>query len=452
MRLTAVTATHLVALILCVEKVTSKCTKTCASCVPCRRSCGPDEVASPVGVRQQDNFCKPKLTNPSELNKLRECLCKPGYLRNAWGKCVRKEDCYSCLHKANMDFNYCSSSCPTDLLGCSSTETAAFYALEAAPARRDTAGSLQEDHAYAPTSAPSVLRRPLQHVPALIKSTQLENPLKCVRIDECPGHESSRCRGRHQTYTTCKPRCPATCASNATRICLAGCAGEGCVCKTRLRHPQRKSFDVRTSPRLSSQAHDVHRSRSSVHDVQITLPALVLGQWTSSMHGRLRWITHLYVSAVISAHRDHSSALVLIRSSRRASLVVLPLAWTMVIVRALLTARGKDAFVKKGISNFRRTRLSASAWKYVNLWQISGAPVRIKLTLPANLAAPPHARTSELANALRNVRVEDASAKMGLYNCEQIHLSVYGGRIANRARGIVLERTKSTRLVSQAVP
>nr|XP_037272281.1 uncharacterized protein LOC119164235 [Rhipicephalus microplus] len=226
---------------------------------------------------------------------VRGCACAPGYSRlSPGGPCVRPDQCpigspapAPTCPGPHQIYTACPSPCPI------------------------TCANLKNP----PTACPAICGdRHCVCVPGYLAVQ--ENPLKCVRIDECPGHESSRCRGRHQTYTTCKPRCPATCASNATRICLAGCAGEGCVCKTRLRHPQRKSFDVRTSPRLSSQAHDVHRSRSSVHDVQITLPALVLGQWTSSMHGRLRW-SGLRVQARLCAVASQTFSL---RPARQVSL------------------------------------------------------------------------------------------------------------------------------------
>uniref|UniRef100_A0A224YHH5 TIL domain containing protein n=1 Tax=Rhipicephalus zambeziensis TaxID=60191 RepID=A0A224YHH5_9ACAR len=268
MRLTAVTATRLVALILCVGKATSKCGQVCTSCVPCRSSCGPDEEATPAGVRQQDDFCKPKLTSHSELNKLRTCLCKRGYVRNAWGKCIRREDCYSCRHKANMDFNYCSSSCP-ETCGVHEQKNCSILCVRGCacapgysrlspggpcvrpdqcpigpPAPAPTCPGPHQIYTACPSPCPITcanLNNPPRACPAICGDRHCvcvpgylaaqENPLKCVPIDECPGREPRRCRGHHQRYTTCKPRCPATCAINGTRICLAGCAGEGCVCR-----------------------------------------------------------------------------------------------------------------------------------------------------------------------------------------------------------------------------
>ncbi|KAL1467607.1 hypothetical protein MTO96_026001 [Rhipicephalus appendiculatus] len=268
MRLSAVTATRLVALILCVGKATSKCGQVCTSCVPCESSCGPDEEATPAGIRQQDDFCKPKLTSPSELNKLRTCLCKRGYVRNAWGKCIRREDCYTCRHKANMDFSYCSSSCP-ETCGVLEQKNCSILCVRGCacapgysrlspggpcvrpdqcpigpPAPAPTCPGPHQIYTACPSPCPITcanLNNPPRACPAICGDRHCvcvpgylaaqENPLKCVPIDECPGREPRRCRGHHQRYTTCKPRCPATCAINGTRICLAGCAGEGCVCR-----------------------------------------------------------------------------------------------------------------------------------------------------------------------------------------------------------------------------
>uniref|UniRef100_A0A6G5A4Z8 Putative scavenger receptor cysteine-rich protein n=1 Tax=Rhipicephalus microplus TaxID=6941 RepID=A0A6G5A4Z8_RHIMP len=61
---------------------------------------------------RKDTFCKPELTIAAELHKLRKCVCKPGYVRNAWGHCVPVQDCAKCKKWPNADYNECEGTCP----------------------------------------------------------------------------------------------------------------------------------------------------------------------------------------------------------------------------------------------------------------------------------------------------------------------------------------------------
>uniref|UniRef100_A0A224YKZ8 TIL domain containing protein n=1 Tax=Rhipicephalus zambeziensis TaxID=60191 RepID=A0A224YKZ8_9ACAR len=61
---------------------------------------------------RRDRFCKPWITSPAEVFKLRRCVCQPDYLRNAWGHCVKESACKKCFYERNADFNGCSPSCP----------------------------------------------------------------------------------------------------------------------------------------------------------------------------------------------------------------------------------------------------------------------------------------------------------------------------------------------------
>ncbi|KAH7933813.1 hypothetical protein HPB49_017505 [Dermacentor silvarum] len=141
---------------------------------------------------------------------VRGCACAPGYWRAyPHGPCVAPSECpsgaplpspISCPGPHQV-YTACSSPCP---ITCAN--------LNNPPTRCPAACG--DQHCVC---APGYLALQL-------------NPLKCVRIDECPGRER-RCPGRNQKYTTCKSRCPATCAINRTRICIAECAGEGCVCR-----------------------------------------------------------------------------------------------------------------------------------------------------------------------------------------------------------------------------
>ncbi|XP_070383123.1 mucin-6-like isoform X2 [Dermacentor albipictus] len=59
-----------------------------------------------------DTFCNPELTHPSELIKLRHCLCDAGYVRNAWGTCITFKECEMCKAVPNQEFSDCASACP----------------------------------------------------------------------------------------------------------------------------------------------------------------------------------------------------------------------------------------------------------------------------------------------------------------------------------------------------
>ncbi|XP_050048105.3 zonadhesin-like [Dermacentor andersoni] len=265
MQLAAFTATCIVALFIYVDQATTTCTRPCTTCTT---TCGPLEVPTPAGTRAQDHFCKPSVTCQNEVNRLRVCVCKPGYVRNAWGHCIRKEDCCSCRRAANMDFNPCSSSCPKTcgvpenkdcsrlcVRGCACAPgywRAYPHGPCVAPNQCPSGAPLPSPitcpgphQVYTACSSPcpitcANLNNPPTSCPAACGNQHCVcapgyvalqlNPLTCVRIDECPGRER-RCPGRNQKYTTCKSRCPATCAINRTRICLAECAGEGCVCR-----------------------------------------------------------------------------------------------------------------------------------------------------------------------------------------------------------------------------
>ncbi|XP_049511823.1 serine protease inhibitor swm-1-like [Dermacentor silvarum] len=74
-------------------------------------SCSSEE--KPAGETPiKDTFCKPELTHPSQLNKLRHCLCGTGHVRNAWGICITLEECEMCKAEPNHEFSKCETACP----------------------------------------------------------------------------------------------------------------------------------------------------------------------------------------------------------------------------------------------------------------------------------------------------------------------------------------------------
>ncbi|KAL1439472.1 hypothetical protein MTO96_010162 [Rhipicephalus appendiculatus] len=74
------------------------------------RECGNDEVVLPRP--RKDSFCRPELTSDVHLLKLRKCVCKPGYVRNAWERCIPDKHCMRCKKWPNADYHTCEIACP----------------------------------------------------------------------------------------------------------------------------------------------------------------------------------------------------------------------------------------------------------------------------------------------------------------------------------------------------
>uniref|UniRef100_A0A6G5A7Y8 Putative scavenger receptor cysteine-rich protein n=1 Tax=Rhipicephalus microplus TaxID=6941 RepID=A0A6G5A7Y8_RHIMP len=133
----------------------------------------------------------------------RGCVCKNGFvqLRADPLVCVRREDCQSSpghCPGANQEYSSCKSSCP---LTCSDNGPR--------PCTFQCAGQ-----------------------GCVCKQGFVElqnNPLICVRRDQCPARPQ-QCPGPNQMFTTCKTRCPERCSDKSPRACTADCAGQGCVC------------------------------------------------------------------------------------------------------------------------------------------------------------------------------------------------------------------------------
>lgn len=222
-----------------------------------RPTCGPNEVFCQNGRPRQDRFCKPRLTHPALLFRLRWCVCKPGYVRNAWEQCIEQQDCSQCRHEENMDFNPCSSACPEIcgrprpqfctlqcVTGCA-CPPGFVRAFPNGPCitHRLCRGRCPGRHQFfsaCKSACPATCKNPFPQCHKMCAGygcvcqpgyVMVKNkPLTCVRLDQCPGFQR-RCPGPNQVFTTCMSRCPATCSDNGDRACPAVCSGVGCVCR-----------------------------------------------------------------------------------------------------------------------------------------------------------------------------------------------------------------------------
>uniref|UniRef100_A0A224YFL9 TIL domain containing protein n=1 Tax=Rhipicephalus zambeziensis TaxID=60191 RepID=A0A224YFL9_9ACAR len=82
------------------------------NCTNCGNvKCGENEVFV-TGKARRDEFCKPFYTPITMLEQPRQCVCKPHFVRNSWGECVPKKNCFRCKSRLQKDWHLCSSSCP----------------------------------------------------------------------------------------------------------------------------------------------------------------------------------------------------------------------------------------------------------------------------------------------------------------------------------------------------
>uniref|UniRef100_L7LTL7 Putative bitil peptide n=1 Tax=Rhipicephalus pulchellus TaxID=72859 RepID=L7LTL7_RHIPC len=161
-----------------------------------KRKCRPNEEFLRAYYPRHDVFCKPWLALPSEVNKLHWCICKQGYVRNAWGVCISMTDCLSCKDKPFQDFNHCGSKCP---LECGK------------PMQKKCSSGCATGCSCAPGNVlhPSDNRT-------------------CVPGYLCP----PQCP-RFSSFQICTPVCEATCDLPKPRECRTRCHNGKCVCLPR---------------------------------------------------------------------------------------------------------------------------------------------------------------------------------------------------------------------------
>ncbi|XP_070382988.1 tenascin-X-like isoform X2 [Dermacentor albipictus] len=158
-----------------------------------RFQCNSDEVLLRSYVPRLDRFCKPWLALATELYKHRWCLCKEGYVRNAWGDCISHRECNSCASERHSDFNGCSSACP---LVCGKPEPQICT-------RQCVVGC---------ACAPGYVLDPWGKRP-------------CVTVAGCP----PKCP-RYSSFQLCKSNCAPTCNGPRQDICAMTCNNGECVC------------------------------------------------------------------------------------------------------------------------------------------------------------------------------------------------------------------------------
>uniref|UniRef100_L7LQZ0 Putative bitil peptide n=1 Tax=Rhipicephalus pulchellus TaxID=72859 RepID=L7LQZ0_RHIPC len=97
------------------------CTTIIVAAIFCKFVSGQEYAGSPqcgclevpaTSSRQRDKFCRPHMTIASERHKHRNCVCRPGLVRNSWGDCITKQECTSCKCFRDRDFNVCGRECP----------------------------------------------------------------------------------------------------------------------------------------------------------------------------------------------------------------------------------------------------------------------------------------------------------------------------------------------------
>uniref|UniRef100_A0A131YPA9 TIL domain containing protein n=1 Tax=Rhipicephalus appendiculatus TaxID=34631 RepID=A0A131YPA9_RHIAP len=166
---------------------------TGAQYVEYRLQCDSNEMRVWSYLPRLDRFCKPWLTLGTELFMYRWCLCKKGYVRNAWGDCISIRECMSCANERHADFNACSTACP---LVCGKPEPQSC-------ARQCEVGC---------ACTPGYILDPWGKMP-------------CIPAATCP----PKCP-RYSSFQLCTSNCEPKCDGPTQNICVMTCDNGACVC------------------------------------------------------------------------------------------------------------------------------------------------------------------------------------------------------------------------------
>uniref|UniRef100_A0A131YQY0 TIL domain containing protein n=1 Tax=Rhipicephalus appendiculatus TaxID=34631 RepID=A0A131YQY0_RHIAP len=157
------------------------------------RKCRYFEVALPTP--RKDVFCRPELTSAVHLDELRKCVCKPGYVRNAWGACIPDKHCMQCKKWPNADYHTCESACPL------------------------TCGKPM------PTMCALKCRLGCACPPGYVRGSGKK--FECISVKTCP----PKCQP-NSTFELCKSGCEPRCSKPAPKDdCVPKCRNGGCVCE-----------------------------------------------------------------------------------------------------------------------------------------------------------------------------------------------------------------------------
>lgn len=159
-----------------------------------RRKCQHPERHVRLWARR-DTFCNPKLTMPVFLEKKRHCVCKNGYVRNAWDRCITKEECRSCDPELKQDFNPCGSACN---ITCQ---------------RPIPVHCRNKPCVVGCTCPPGYVRQPGN------------NKKGCIAANTCP----PRCP-KHSEFHPCPSTCQPRCHHQHRTDCVHRCRTGDCVC------------------------------------------------------------------------------------------------------------------------------------------------------------------------------------------------------------------------------
>ncbi|XP_055930162.1 zonadhesin-like [Argiope bruennichi] len=225
-------------------------TGRCVRPEQCPVVCGENEVFQECGTACPANCTSPVTMRPCPAICVRGCFCRPGFIRDPSGRCVRPEQC-PLICSENEEFQECGTACAANCTNPKPTHPCPAICVRGCFCRpgfiRDPSGRcvrpeqcpvvcgenelFQECGTSCPAKCPNLL--PQLPCPEMCvrgcfcKPGFVRDPTgKCVRPEQCP----VVC-GENEVFQECGTACPASCSSPVPqRACPAICV-RGCFCK-----------------------------------------------------------------------------------------------------------------------------------------------------------------------------------------------------------------------------